>query len=149
MSDSKVIPVRMPEALYEAVVASKPAELKVSTYLLMLIRKGLNVDVEGLSTKTESNRAIVDSSREVVEDVLISSLQSRIAGLEEQLGAVQRIVEGSQAIRSEASEALASIDSTVEAAVQKAVNNCSQLVDTRVREIIESEMGEVLGKSRA
>jgi len=73
MSDSRAIPVRMPEDLYQEVLNSKPAELKVSTYLLLLLRKGLTSGVESLSTNVESlsTSNIERLVRDVVADVRI------------------------------------------------------------------------------
>lgn len=149
MSNSKTIPVRMPDELYQEVIASKPAEVRVSTYLLMLVRKGLNSGVESFSTKLENSRDSVNNSREIVDDVLISSLQFRIAGLEQQLGGVQSIVDDAHSIRSEATKALLSIDATVDAAVKKAVDNCELIVHIRIQEGIQQQMEEVLGESPA
>lgn len=149
MSNSKTIPVRMPDELYQEVIASKPAEVRVSTYLLMLVRKGLNAGVESFSTKIENSRDSVNNSREIVDDVLISSLQSRIAGLEQQLGGVQSIVDDAHSIRSEATKALLSIDATVDAAVKKAVDNYELIVYRRIQEGIQQQMEEVLGESPA
>ena len=149
MSSSKNIPVRMPLELYEAVIASKPAEVRVSTYLLLLVRRGLNAGVDGLSTNVETSQDSVDTRRDAVDDVLINSLQSRIAGLEAQLEGVQRIVGDAESIRSEAKKALLNIDATVDAAVQKAVDNCTAFVDRRIQEGISQQMVEVLGECRA
>jgi len=73
MSDSRTIPVRMPEDLYQEVLNSKPAELKVSTYLLLLLRKGLTTFVDNLSTFVDrlSTRDIERLVRDVVADVRI------------------------------------------------------------------------------
>jgi len=73
MSDSRTIPVRMPEDLYQEVLNSKPAELKVSTYLLLLLRKGLTSGVESLFTNVESlsTSNIERLVRDVVADVRI------------------------------------------------------------------------------
>lgn len=131
MSNSKTIPVRMPAELYDAVIASKPAEVRVSTYLLMLVRRGLNAGVENFSTNVETSPQHVDNSRESVDNTLISSLQSQIADLEERLGGTTK--------------ALLSIDATV----QKAVDNYAQTIDKRIQEGIQHQMGEVLGESRA
>lgn len=120
MSDSKTIPVRMPLELYEAVIASKPAEVRVSTYLLMLVRRGLNVGVENLSTNVEVTRVPVDINREIVDNTLISSLQSQIAGLEEGLRDVQKVVD----------------------------NNAKD-VDKRIEKSIQQQMGVLVGESKA
>ena len=120
MSNSKTIPVRMPAELYDAVIASKPAEVRVSTYLLMLVRKGLTAGVEILSTNVETSRATVDSSRESVDNTLISSLQSQIADLEERLGDVQKVVD----------------------------NNAKD-VDKRIEKSIQQQMGTLVGESNA
>lgn len=78
MSDSRTIPVRMPEDLYQEVINSKPAELKVSTYLLLLLRKGLTTGVDSLYTNVETKYTNVESLstndlerlvRDVVADV--------------------------------------------------------------------------------
>lgn len=143
MANSRTIPVRMPEDLYQEIIASKPAELKASTYLLMLIRKGLLADSPHSPTRSDPRIQNVDTPQ---ESALIASLQSRLAGLEEQLEAVEQIVREAQTIRSEAIAALSNIDATVEASVQKAVDTCTQFVDRRIQETIEQQMGTVLGE---
>lgn len=146
MANSRTIPVRMPEDLYQEIIASKPAELKASTYLLMLIRKGLLADSPHSPTSFDPRIQNVDTPQ---ESALIASLQSRLAGLEEQLEAVEQIVREAPPIRSEAIAALSNIDATVEAAVQKAVDTCTQFVDRRIQETIEQQMGTVLGETVA
>lgn len=146
MANSRTIPVRMPEDLYQEIIASKPAELKASTYLLMLIRKGLLADSSHSPTNFDPRVQNVDRTE---DSTLITSLQSRIASLEEQLEAVQNIVDEAQAIRTSALVAFSNIDATVEAAVQKAVDTCTQFVDRRIQETIEQQMGTVLGETVA
>lgn len=146
MANSRTIPVRMPEDLYQEIIASKPAELKASTYLLMLIRKGLLADSSHPPTRSDPRVQNVDRTS---DSTLIASLQSRIASLEEQLEAVQNIVDEAQAIRTSALAALSNVDTTVEAAVQKAVDTCNQFVDRRIQETIEQQMGTVLGETVA
>jgi hypothetical protein len=146
MANSRTIPVRMPEDLYQEIIASKPAELKASTYLLMLIRKGLLADSSHPPTRSDPRVQNVDRTS---DSTLITSLQSRIASLEEQLEAVQNIVDEAQAIRTSALAALSNVDTTVEAAVQKAVDTCNQFVDRRIQETIEQQMSTVLGETFA
>lgn len=146
MANSRTIPVRMPEDLYQEIIASKPAELKASTYLLMLIRKGLLADSSHPPTRSDPRVQNVDRTE---DSTLITSLQSRIASLEEQLEAVQNIVDEAQAIRTSALAALSNVDTTVEAAVQKAVDTCNQFVDRRIQETIEQQMSTVLGETFA
>ena len=146
MTSSRNIPVRMPEDLYQEIINNKPAELKVSTYLLLLLRKGLNAGVEVLSPNVDTSVKNVDNTQ---RGALIASLQSRIAGLEEQLEAVQNIVNQAQSLREEASLALSGIDATVESAVQRAVDSCIQFVDIRIQEAINKEMTEILGETVA
>ena len=136
----------MPEDLYQEIINNKPAELKVSTYLLLLLRKGLNAGVEVLSPVVDTSVQNVDNTQ---RGALIASLQSRIAGLEEQLEAVQNIVNQAQSLREESTLALSGIDATVESAVQRAVANCLQIVDNRVQEAIQKEMTEILGETVA
>lgn len=146
MANSRTIPVRMPEDLYQEIIASKPAELKASTYLLMLIRKGLLADSSHSPTRSDPRVQNVDRTE---DSTLITSLQSRITSLEEQLEAVQNIVDEAQAIRTSALVAFSNIDATVEAAVQKAVDTCTQFVDRRIQETIEQQMSTVLGETVA
>ena len=146
MTSSRNIPVRMPEELYQEIINNKPAELKVSTYLLLLLRKGLNAGGDVISPSVDTGVQNVDNTQ---RGALIASLQSRIAGLEEQLEAVQNIVNQAQSLREEASLALSGIDATVESAVQRAVDSCTQFVDTRIQEAINKEMTEILGETVA
>ena len=120
MANSRTIPVRMPEDLYEEIIASKPSDLKVSTYLLLLLRKGLSAGGAIVST-ADSSIQNVDA---IVDSALIASLQSRIAGLEEQL------------------PALSNLEATVEASVQKAFDTWTVFADRRVQEAIQQQMGE-------
>ena len=146
MTSSRNIPVRMPEELYQEIINNKPAELKVSTYLLLLLRKGLNAGGDVISPSVDTGVQNVDNTQ---KSTLIASLQSRIAGLEQQLEAVQAIVDNAQSISSESNKALSTIDTTVELAVQKAVDNCLQFVDTRIQEVVNKEMTEILGETVA
>ena len=146
MTSSRNIPVRMPEDLYQEIINNKPAELKVSTYLLLLLRKGLNAGGDVISPSFDTGVQNVDNTQ---KSTLIASLQSRIAGLEQQLEAVQNIVNQAQSLREEASTALKSIDATVESAVQRAVDSCTQFVDNRIQEAIQKEMTEILGETVA
>ena len=146
MTSSRTIPVRMPEDLYQEIIANKPAELKVSTYLLLILRKGLNASGDVISPPVDISTQNVDNAQ---RGTLIASLQSRIAGLEQQLEAVQNIINQAQSIREESTLALSGIDATVESAVQRAVDNCLQFVDTRVQEAIQKEMTEILGETIA
>ena len=146
MTSSRNIPVRMPEDLYQEIINNKPAELKVSTYLLLLLRKGLNAGVEVLSPGVDTSVQNVDNTQ---RGALIASLQSRIAGLEQQLEAVQNIVNQAQSLREESTLALSGIDATVESAVQRAVDSCIQFVDIRIQEAINKEMTEILGETVA
>ena len=146
MTSSRNIPVRMPEDLYREIIASKPAELKVSTYLLLLLRKGLNAGGEVLSPVVDSSVQNVDSASSAT---LIALLQERIAGLEQQLEAVQDVIDNAQSIREESNRALSTIDTVVELAAQKAVDNCMQFVDTRIQQAISKEMTEILGETHA
>ena len=132
MTSSRNIPVRMPEDLYQEIIKNKPVELKVSTYLLLLLRKGLNAGGEVLSPAVDSSVQNVDNTG---SSALIASLQSRIAGLEEQLEAMQNIVNEARSIREEA--------------VQQAIDDCLQTVDTRIQtriqEVVNKEMSELMG----
>lgn len=117
--------------------------IKPSAYAFRLLKSAL----EGNATPNG-----VQSVQKVYlpqDSALITSLQSRIAGLEEQLEAVQRIVDDAQTIHTDATEALSSIDATVESAVQRTIDSCTQIVDIRVQEAIQKEMGAVLGESIA
>lgn len=137
MSNSHSIPVRMPEDLYQEIIDSKPPELKISTYLLLLIRKGLSALNETPNATVES---VYNSIQNVdTENVLLASIQARLAQLEEQFEGVQHIVDHAQSISSQASSALSTINTTVEAAVQKAVDTCVQFVDKRRQEAMKTE----------
>lgn len=146
MTSSRNIPVRMPEDLYQEIIKNKPAELKVSTYLLLLLRKGLNAGGEVIPSPVDISIKSVDNAP---SGTLIALLQERIAGLEQQLEAVQDVVDNAQSIREESNKALSTIDTTVELAVQKAVDNCLQFVDTRIQEVVNKEMSEILGETVA
>lgn len=146
MTSSRNIPVRMPEDLYQEIIKNKPAELKVSTYLLLLLRKGLNAGGEVIPSPVDISIKSVDTAP---SGTLIALLQERIAGLEEQLEAMQDIVDNAQSIREEANKAISTIDTTVELAVQRAVDSCTQFVDTRIQEAINKEMSEILGETVA
>ena len=62
---------------------SKPAEVRMSTYLLLLVRRGLNAGVEGLSTSVKTGRDFVDNGVD-------NSLQTRITGLEAQIEGINQ-----------------------------------------------------------
>lgn len=117
--------------------------IKPSAYAFRLLKNALEGDATLTSVQSVQNADITQESAHY------ASLQSRIAGLESQLEAVQSIVNDAQAIRAEAHEALSGIDSTVESAVQRALDTCTQFVDNRVQEAIQKEMGAVLGESVA
>ena len=79
MSNSHSIPVRMPEDLYQEIIDSKPPELKISTYLLLLIRKGLSALNETPNATVES---VYNSIQNVdTENVLLASIQARLAAI--------------------------------------------------------------------
>lgn len=138
--NSRVIPVRMPEDLYDDVVTSKPPELKLGTWLLMILRKGLDAGID------TSCLNVVNTVDTAPNQVLVSSLQSRLTALEERLDATQRIVDSADDLRLQASEALSNIDTIVEQATQKAVDSVTTFVDRRVHEAIEQEVTELLEK---
>ncbi len=85
---SKNIPVRIPDDLYEQIVASKPEDLPLSTWLLKIIRKGLDVGVESTYTNVDN----VDKSR------LESKLEEKLASLVSTIN--QKFVEQEQRIES-------------------------------------------------
>ena len=117
--------------------------IKPSAYAFRLLKSALEENATPTSVQSVQKVDIPQDS------ALIISLQSRIAGLERQLEAVQCTVDNGQAIPSQAIEALSSIESTVESAVQRTINTCTQFVDSRVQEAIQKEMGAVLGESVA
>lgn len=91
MANSRNIPVRMPEDLYQDLLADKPTEMKVSSWLLIVLRKGLSVTVDKPSTFVDnlSTSDLADKIREEVDGLatsIRSELQSAIAPIKEQLG---------------------------------------------------------------
>ncbi len=91
MANSRNIPVRMPEDLYQDLLADKPTEMKVSSWLLIVLRKGLSVTVDKSSTFVDnlSTSDLADKIREEVDGLatsIRSELQSAIAPIKEQLG---------------------------------------------------------------
>lgn len=90
MANSRNIPVRMPEDLYQAILKDKPKEMKVSSWLLIVLRKGLSTTVDVSSTIVDnySTNNLTDKVREEVNQLateIQSELQSAIAPIKEQL----------------------------------------------------------------
>lgn len=113
MANSRNIPVRMPEDLYQDLLADKPTEMKVSSWLLMVLRKGLNVAVDKSSTLVDNyNRNdLADKVHEEVNQLateIRSELYSAIAPikekLEECLGKCDRLAAENQALRERLSD---------------------------------------------
>ena len=117
MTNSHPIPVRVPTNLYEEIIASKPKELRLSTYLLTLIRKGLDAGVDSSQQNVHPDDAVIE----------------RIAGLEEQLAAIQRMVDDAQSVR------IASLTPVVEKILE-------ENQDARVQKLIQQQMEPVLGE---
>jgi regulator of replication initiation timing len=98
----------MPEDLYQAMLADKPVEIKISSWLLILLRKGLNVAVDKSSTLVDNcdRNDLADKVRKEVNQLateIRSELHSTIAPIKEQLGAYlekcDRLAAESQALR--------------------------------------------------
>lgn len=92
MANSRNIPVRMPEDLYQALLTDKPTEIKVSSWLLILLRKGLNINVavDKSSTLVDNHdkNDLVDKVREEVNQLATEirrELHSAILPVKEQL----------------------------------------------------------------
>ncbi len=82
----------MPEDLYQAMLADKPVEIKISSWLLILLRKGLNVNVavDKSSTLVDNcdRNDLADKVREEVNQLateIRSELYNVIAPIKEQL----------------------------------------------------------------